>query len=385
MNSTSTEHPAPPAALRPPLTPTSGRAARGPADLAAGGSSKLRGAAVVLIHGLYWLIYLSLFSILLAVVAAQVRRPPPPLLPPPSLLVLCVAPNLAAFYTFYFLLAPRFLVRRRVFALLLSGAAVCLTSAVSGALLSPVFFGFSQAIFSDAREFFTLTASLFAVCAIHGGAALLIRGFVAWYDELTLKEELTRRSFETELALIKSQINPHFLFNTINNIDVLIPKNPALASEYLNKLSGILRYMVYEAGAEKIPLARELDYVGRYVELQKIRTANPGYVNFEVAGDVQHLSVAPMILFPFIENAFKHTEGRKGSSSIRIKVSAGEGRLYFECENSYRAGTGAGQDFGGLGNELIGKRLALTYPGRHSLEVDDDGSTYRVKLTLHED
>ena len=345
----------------------------------------MKRTVVVLIHCVYWLIYLSLFSLMLAVIVQQVGRPTTTLLPPFSLLILCVSPNLVSFYTFYFLLAPRFLVRRKILALLLFGTAVCLLSAVAGALLSPVFFGFEQAIFSDAREFFALTASLFAVCAVHGGAALLVRGFVAWYDDLTLKEELTRRNFETELALIKSQINPHFLFNTINNIDVLIPKNPGLASEYLNRLSGILRYMVYEAKAERIPLARELGYLEQYVELQKIRTTNPGYINFEVTGDPGSLRVAPMILFPFIENAFKHTEGRRSSNSIRIKVAAERNRLYFECVNSYRAGPDRERDFGGLGNELIRRRLALTYPGKHSLEVADDGATYRVKLALHED
>ena len=340
---------------------------------------------VVLIHCGYWLIYLLLFSLLLAVLGAQVRRPLPSPLPPPSLLVTCIAPNLVSFYAFYFLLAPRLLARKRTGALIISGAAVCLASAVAGALLSVLFFGFGQPIFSDAREFVSLTASLFAICAVHGGAALVLRGFVAWYDELTLKEELARRNFETELALLKSQINPHFLFNTINNIDVLIAKDPALASEYLNKLSGILRYMVYETKAERIPLARELGYVEQYVELQKIRTANPGYVHFEVKGDADGQRIAPMILFPFIENAFKHTERRKSTNTIRIKVAVEEKRLIFECVNSYAAAPGGGQDFGGLGNELIRRRLALTYPGRHSLEVADDGAVYGVKLTLNED
>jgi len=339
---------------------------------------------VVLIHCGYWLIYLLLFSLILSVVGAQIRRPPTLLLPF-SLLVLCASPNLVSFYSFYFLLAPRFLERRKILALLIFGTSVCLISAVAGVLLSPAFFGFGQPVFSDAREFFSITASLFAVCAVHGGAALVIRGFVAWYDGLALKEELTRRTFETELALIKSQINPHFLFNTINNIDVLIAKHPALASEYLNKLSDILRYMVYETKAERIPLARELDYVGKYIELQKIRTANPGYVNFEVTGEANGSRVAPMILFPFIENAFKHTEGRKSSNSIRIKVEAAKHRLLFECENSYRAAAGEKPEFGGSGNELVRRRLALAYPGKHSLQVDDDGSVYQVKLTLYED
>ena len=340
---------------------------------------------VVLIHCGYWLIYLLLFSLLLAILGAQVSGRTPGLRFPFALLVPCVLPNLVSFYAFYFLLAPRFLVRKRIFALIIFGAAVCLIAAVAGALLSVVFFGFGQPIFSDAREFLSLTASLWAICVVHGAAALVLRGFIAWYDEMTLREELTRKNFETELALIRSQIDPHFLFNTINNIDVLIAKDPTRASEYLNKLSGILRYLVYETKAEKIPLAMEIEYIGKYVELQKIRTTNPGYVNFEVTGHANGLKVAPMILFPFIENAFKHAEGRKSSNSILIKVSVENKKLVFECVNSYQVAPETTRELGGLGDELIRRRLALIYPENHSLEVDDDGATYAVKLTLHED
>lgn len=342
----------------------------------------MKKAVIIFIHGGYWLIYLLLLSVIFAVARTQSRKAAtelPSLFP---LFILCVAPNLISFYTFYFLLFSRFLFRRKILALVISGAAICLISAFSGAFLSLVFFGFEQAIFRDAREFFSLSASLFVISAIHGGIALVIRGFISWYDEIKLKEELAQKSFEMELALIKSQINPHFLFNTINNIDVLITKNPTRASEYLNRLSVILRYMVYEAKTEKISLARELDYIEKYLELQKIRTTNPGYVNFQISGAAGNLTIAPMILFPFIENAFKHTENKKNSNSIRIKVSIEKDKLVFECENSYQTNTGEKQDFGGLGNELIKKRLMLTYPEKHVLDVTENDGIYKVKLTL---
>src|SRR6185369_10818343 len=98
-------------------------------------------------------------------------------------------------------------------------------------------------------------------------------------------------------------------------------RDAARASEYLNKLSDILRYMVYETKTEKIQLARELTYIEKYLELQKIRTTNPDYVNYSVTGEEGNLMIAPMIFFPFIENAFKHTENKKSSNSINIKIS----------------------------------------------------------------
>jgi two-component system, LytTR family, sensor kinase len=344
--------------------------------------SRMKRTFVVFLHGGYWLVYLLLLAVIFAIAETQVRKTPPDLASLLPLIILCVAPNLISFYTFYFLLFPGFLARRKIFALVIFGASICLVSAFSGAFLSLAFFGFEQAIFSDAREFSTLTASLFVIAAIHGTIALVIRGFITWYDEIKLKEELAQKSFEMELALIKSQINPHFLFNTINNIDVLIMKNPKLASEYLNKLSDILRYMVYETKNEKISLAGELDYVEKYLALQKIRTTNPDYVNFQVTGEANNFQIAPMILFPFIENAFKHTENKKKSNSIRIKVSIEKDKLVFECENSYQTNPGRESDFGGLGNELIKKRLELTYPEKHALEIADGEGIYKVKLTL---
>jgi two-component system, LytTR family, sensor kinase len=337
---------------------------------------------IVLIHGGYWLIYLLLLAVIFAVAQMQIRKAAPAVPSLFPLLTLCVVPNLVSFYAFYSLLFTRFLVRRKILALVFGGAAVCLVSAFLGVLISLVFFGFEQAIFADAREFFFLTASLFVIAAIHGGTALVIRGFIAWYTEIKLKEELARKNFEMELALIKSQINPHFLFNTLNNIDVLITKDAPLASRYLNQLSVILRYMVYETGREKIALATELDYLEKYLELQKIRTVNPDYVNFQVTGAANNREVAPMIFFPFIENAFKHTENKKNSAAIRIKISIEKDKIVFECENSYQAGAGKKQDFGGLGNALVKKRLLLTYPEKHYLEITDAEGVYKVKLTL---
>lgn len=337
---------------------------------------------LVFIHGGYWLLYLLLLAVIFAVAQLQIRKTLPDFSSLFPILVLCVAPNLVSFYTFYFLLFARFLARRKIFALVIFGTAACFASALSGAALSLVFFGFEQAIFADAREFLTLTMSLFVIAAIHGAIALVIRGFVAWFEEIKLKEELASKNYEMQIALVKSQINPHFLFNTLNNIDVLITKDAPKASDYLNKLSSILRYMVYETRAERIPLEQELEYIEKYLELQKIRTVNPDYVSFEISGEKNNLKIAPMILFPFIENAFKHTENKKRNHSIQIKATIEKERLFFECENSFQVNGGGKQEFGGLGNLLIEKRLTLLYPGGHRLEIKKDEKTYRVELSL---
>jgi sensor histidine kinase YesM len=336
---------------------------------------------VFLINFGYWLLYSLLLAVVFAAVTLQLQKTPG-IYTLFSLLILCLAPNLVSFYSSYFFLFPKFLARRKILALVNFGSVICLISALSGILLSTVFFGFEQPVLSNAQEFIGFTISLSLIAAVHAGTALVIRGFISWYAEIKLKEELARKNYEMELALIKSQINPHFLFNTINNIDVLISKNAELASRYLNKLSCILRYMVYEAKTEKILLAKELEYIEKYIELQKIRAANPDYVNFQIAGELNNLTIAPMILFPFIENAFKHTENRKNSSVILVKVSIVKDKLVFECENSYQKSQAKEKDFGGVGNELIKKRLLLIYPEKHNLEIADSGKVYKVKLTI---
>ena len=344
----------------------------------------MKKAVVLLLHFGYWLMYLLLLAVVFAVAGIQRGRPPSlsSVLSLSPLISLCVIPNLFSFYTAYCFLFPKFLFRKRILALIASGALICSVSALSGSLISIVVFGFDQPIFADAREFVALISILFPLAAIHGMIALMVRGFVTWYDELKLKEELARKSYEMELALIRAHLDPHFLFNTINNIDVLIARDAAKASEYLNKLSGILRYLLYEARAEKIPLDEELRYIEKYLELQRIRTANRSYVKYEVVGEAHGQTIAPMIFFPFIENAFKHTENNRAANSIDIEIVIRKADLKFECRNTYRNDSDSKPAFGGLGNELIARRLMLLYPGKHSLELTEADGIYRVELSL---
>lgn len=343
----------------------------------------MRKTTIILLHLSYWLMYLLLLAFVFSIVTIQIKKTQSIFLFLP-IVTLYLAPNLVSFYSSYFYLFPKFLFRKKFSLLICCGALFCLISALLGSLISTIFFGFDQPVFNDSNEFIGFTVSLTLIAAVHSVIALVIRGFITWFDEIKIKEELTQKNYETELALIKSQINPHFLFNTINNIDVLITKDSAKASAYLNKLSDILRYMVYETKSEKIPLVKELDYIEKYLELEKIRTTNPNYVIFEVNGEPNNLQIAPMIFFPFIENAFKHTENNKKFNSINIKISIDETMINFECKNTYQNSADKKQDFGGLGNELIRKRLMLLYPEQHELKISDNDGVYQVKLTLYE-
>jgi two-component system LytT family sensor kinase len=344
----------------------------------------MKRSSVFLLHLGYWLIYLLLLLVIFSIIQIQFRKtvsfPTNLFLSPVG--VSCIVPNLFAFYLAYFLLFPRFLVKRRRFYLVIFGALACLASALLGSFVLGSLYGFDQPVFSSPGEFAGLTTWMFLVACINAGIALVIRGFITWHDERKLKEELQQKNREMEMALIRSQLDPHFLFNTINNIDVLIGKDAARASEYLNKLSDIMRYMVYETRTEKIALSEELAYVEKYLELQKIRTSNPAYVSCRVKGDPGGRRIAPMLFFPFIENAFKHTEDGKSVNSIDIGIEIENEKLVFECANSYRKGVVEEKEHGGLGSELIKKRLELLYGKRQRLEVDDKEGIYKVRLSL---
>lgn len=210
----------------------------------------------------------------------------------------------------------------------------------------------------------------------------LFRGFITWYSEIRVKEQLIRKNMQTELALLKAQINPHFLFNTINNIDVLIEKDPKTASRYLKQLSEMMRFMLYETSSDFIPLGKELDYISKYIELQKIRTANERFVNLSISGKNDNLKIAPAILISFIENAFKHSTNKKIEDAINISIEISGNGLTFNCRNYFDNSRSFEQEKSGLGIDLIKQRLKLLYNEKHQLDIVKSENQFEVRLKI---
>ncbi|HWR99039.1 MAG TPA: histidine kinase, partial [Prolixibacteraceae bacterium] len=149
------------------------------------------------------------------------------------------------------------------------------------------------------------------------------------------KQELMLQQTKSELALLKMQVSPHFLFNTLNNIDYLIIHDPAKASGSISKLGDILRYLIYEADTELIALHRELNHLEDYIELVRLRTKGANYLNYKVSGLPGHLQVAPMLFLPLVENAYKHASSREGENVIQIELRIANKSLHFTAENNY--------------------------------------------------
>ncbi len=295
--------------------------------------------------------------------------------------LLAVLPNVLSFYGHYFWVFPRFLAKGKWMGCVLAALLVSAGSTFVGLTYFGFWEDYASGIFEHLKELAVFSVFLILVATVHGILALIISGAMAWYESLKEKEVLLQKNHAMEMELVKSQLNPHFLFNTLNNIDVLIGQDPTLASRYLHQLSDIMRFGLYEAKDAPIPLLREVDYLRQYIALQQIRFANPDRIRFETVGDLTAHSIVPMILIGFVENAFKHAEGIREAGTIAVRIEALPGAVRFFCANKFFE-KNSPNAASGLGNQLVIKRLQLTYPDRHQLDTVVKDHTYTINLTL---
>ncbi len=349
----------------------------------------MKKSVITLLHIGYWVVYLFLLLIILLCLTLGTNLKTHPLFTNIRFDIFfsafALVPGILGFYIFYSFLFSQFLARKRILIFFVAAIASSLLSGVTGAFILTLlsWYKIGAGVFADGFSSATgITIVMSIIALLNGVVGLVMKGFISWYDDIKLKEELAKKNYETELALVKSQLDPHFLFNTINNIDVLIEIDAGRASQYLKKLSDIMRFMLYETKPAHILLHTELAYIEKYIQLQKIRSANPGYVNYAVNGASDNLMITPMLFIPFIENAFKHAENRKKDNAINIRFDVGDDTITFECENDYSSHNEIKKEYNGLGNELIKKRLMLLYPGKHRLEINHTMNTYKVKLNI---
>ena len=196
---------------------------------------------------------------------------------------------------------------------------------------------------------------------------------------------LEKNQLETELKYLKSQINPHFLFNTINSIFVLIHKNPDLASESLANFSEMLRYQLYECNDQEILLSKDLQFLENFIELETLRlNENQTELTFELNHEsAAGHQIAPFILLPFVENAFKHvSKGKTQKNFIKLRCSVNDsGVLELMIENSYSGVLNMGSS--GIGLKNIVRRLELLYPNNYNLDFKNSSNIFKVNLNVH--
>jgi sensor histidine kinase YesM len=341
----------------------------------------MKKSAIAFIHGGYWLAYFSLCAIAMTAISQFEGITEADLdFYCGVIFGIAVIPGIFSFYVYYFVLFPHFLKHKNLFQTIIIGLIFSFLTFFLAAATLRYTANMGWSCYGESNYLAILVVTFVSI--VNGIIAFVIRGFITWYEELKLKDELRDKNHKMELALVKSQLDPHFLFNTLNNIDILILKDADMASSYLNKLSDIMRFMLFETKAEKIPLRQEIAYIEKFVKLQKIRTNNKAYVNFEVIGDVRDKKIAPLVFIPFIENAFKHTNNKKLDDAINILITVEDDVITMDCKNKLDPSRAKEATSHGLGQELITKRLRLLYPDLHTLEILRHENLFHVSLKI---
>lgn len=218
---------------------------------------------------------------------------------------------------------------------------------------------------------------------IIGQTGSLLRGFIHWFDDIQRKQEVEKTVLRNELDTLNAQLNPHFLFNTLNNIDSLIHSNADKASESLVALSEIMRYMLYDARKPKVFLRNEIDHYRNIVRLQSLRLKAPERIKFDIKLQDETVEIAPLLFLPFIENAFKHASFEGNDTVIKISLKGTKNRVEFSCRNQFRpADPTTKNKTGGIGLTNLRRRLELLYPNHYTLKTGPENSEFVAHLTI---
>lgn len=194
---------------------------------------------------------------------------------------------------------------------------------------------------------------------------------------------IENEKLHTELSFLKAQINPHFLFNTLNNIYSLAVDKSDLTAPAVMKLASIMRYVLTEAKQDSVALEKEVQFIGDYIELQKMRSTQKTQVDFSLSGEVSGKQISPLLFLPFVENAFKYGVSTREPSPIGIHLRVTPAMIELEVTNIKHQGMAGAQAVNtGIGLQNARRRLDLLYPNRHELEITEDGTIYRANLKL---
>lgn len=283
-------------------------------------------------------------------------------------------------YVNAYLLFPRFLARSRVWAYAAATALFTLFALGVMVVLQTLFYDIAvtRQQPSTVAVFLSIASSMWAIFLFLGGisALLLWKRFLAANRRI---DRLRLATFHSELGFLKSQINPHFLFNMINNAHILVEEDAAAAAGILLKLDHLLRYQLHDSLQEKVSLKADIDFLADYLKLEKIRRDQFDYT-IEAKGAIDRIEVPPLLFIPFIENAVKHNAGGP-ASFVHVRFEAAGGALIFTCENS-KPPRPVRREAGGLGLKNIRRRLDLLFDNDYVWEVRETDTAYTVYLQI---
>jgi LytS/YehU family sensor histidine kinase len=202
-------------------------------------------------------------------------------------------------------------------------------------------------------------------------------------DQEKLKREEKQEKLQAELSFLRSQISPHFIFNVLNSIVYLIRTKSSAAEPVTIQLSELMRYMLYEADDVQVSLDKEINYLNNYIELQRVRFEEDVEINMKVEGNIGSQIIEPMLLIPFVENAFKHGVGMIDTPIIDVLVRCDNNELYYEVKNKIAPELAEDKDnSSGIGLKNVKRRLELLYADKHRLEIKKEDNWFIISLFL---
>ncbi len=277
-------------------------------------------------------------------------------------------------------LFPEFLIQKRVGLYLLL---FVLAAAIMTPIRSLVIYWLYVRTPFDVDGLLRIQSAIFLSHLAAGAGSTMLKIASDWTRNNREKQKLQAQTLQSELKFLRTQINPHFLFNTLNSLYALTLKKSDRAPETVLKLSEMMRYMLYESNARSVPLSSEVDYLRNYLDLERLRHGDKADIRFEVDGEVGEQEIAPMILVTFVENAFKHGLGKVlGAGFVHIVLLVERQEIRFHIENAKPSELIRTDDPGGIGLVNVERRLDLLYPGQHELHTLITDDTYAVDLYL---
>ena len=329
----------------------------------------------VVYHTAFWLVILSLF------LAIEGFRKGVAFTLSNEIINLCFYAVIVYVNIFY--LIPNYLSKKKFFTYIVFLVALSL-------LITPIklfVFHFKWEAYPEDQNILYLDQSLYyASSLVAAGASTILKIIGDWLRHQREKQELETRNVQSELKFLKSQINPHFLFNTLNSIYALSLKKSDKAPEIVVKLSEMLRYMLYECNELSVPLEKEVKYIENYLSLEKLRHGENLEIDFKATGKVEGLRVSPLMFVPFLENAFKHgANNHLDSGFVHASLDVQEQTIKFKIENSKPDAIPVRDHLrksGGIGLVNIRRRLNILYYNQHELKIEEKPDSYTVHLDL---
>ncbi len=283
--------------------------------------------------------------------------------------------HIGLFYLNAYYLYPKFFTKKRwlIYIILIAGI-------IEGSYYGKLFFlrlldpSFALSSVNDRIIFFPPIAFLIA--------SFIFRTIVNRIRFEKLEKERKAERLATELKFLRSQVSPHFLFNVLTNLVSLARQKSELMEPSLIKLSDLLRYMLYETNEEKFSVTKEIHYLENYVELQQLRFGEDVDVELKIQNNEPGCTVEPMLLIPFVENAFKHGVGMVKKTFIKILIELKDQELFFKVSNNYSRENSSKDKSAGIGLANVKNRLNLLYPGKYRLSINDKDEIYTIELNL---